>query len=112
MEQRQDLDKIYHHAHNDYLEIAATSGTIGYLIAVVTLFGGYVALLRMTFGRSSVELSWLRRAFQAAALTSLTIAMLHALLDFNFFIPSNPATLAAIAGAAVAVIDYDRRTRR
>ena len=37
-----------------------------------------------------------------AALTSLTIASVHALFDFNFFIPANPATLAAIAGAAVA----------
>ena len=112
MEQREDLGKTYHHAHNDYAEIAATSGTAGALIAIATLFGGYVALLRMTFGAAAAELSWPRRAFQAAALTSLTIAMIHALLDFNFFIPSNPATLAAIAGAAVAVVDHDKRTRR
>ena len=112
MEQREQLDKTYHHAHNDYVEIAATSGTIGFAIAIVTLFGGYVALLRTTFGAAAVELSWLRRAFQAAALASLTIAMIHALFDFNFFIPSNPATLAAIAGAAVAVVDHDKRTRR
>lgn len=42
----------------------------------------------------------------------LTIAMVYALLDCNFYIPSNPATLAAIAGAAVASPDHDRRTRR
>ena len=112
MEQREDLGKTYHHAHNDYIEIAATAGTIGCVIAVVALFGGYVALARMTFGRDSSELAWLRRAFQAAALMSITIAMVHALFDFNFFIPSNPATLAAIAGAAVATVDHDRRTRR
>jgi O-antigen ligase len=112
LEQREGLDKFYQHAHNDYAELAATSGTLGYLIAVVTLFGGYVALLKMTFGRDAAELSWLRRAFQAAALTSLTIAMVHALVDFNFFIPANPATLAAIVGAAVSVTDYDKRTRR
>jgi putative inorganic carbon (HCO3(-)) transporter len=112
MAQREDLEKTYHHAHNDYAEIAATAGTIGYLIAIVTLFGGYFALMRMTFGRAGAELSWLRRAFQAAALASLTIAMVHALVDFNFFIPANPATLAVIAGAAVAVVDHDKRTRR
>jgi hypothetical protein len=66
----------------------------------------------MTFGESAGELTWRRRAFQVAALASLTIAMVHALFDFNFFIPSNPATLAAIAGAAVASIDHDRRNRR
>ena len=112
MEQQEDLGKTYHHAHNDYIEIAATAGTIGYVIAIVALFGGYIMLVRMTFGRDSSDISWLRRAFQAAALMSITIAMVHGLFDFNFFIPSNPATLAAIVGAAVASVDHDRRTRR
>ncbi len=111
MEQRRDVGRTYHHAHNDYVEIAATTGTVGYLIAILTLFGGYVALLRMTFGAAAAKLGWPRRAYQAAAMTSLTIAMIHALFDFNFFIPSNPATLAAIVGAAVAAVDHDKRTR-
>ncbi|MEA2489291.1 MAG: hypothetical protein QOH21_1083 [Acidobacteriota bacterium] len=109
MEQTQDLAKIYHHAHNDYAEIAATAGTFGFMIAFVALFGGYIALARLSRDR---ELSWRRRAFQYAALASLTIAMVHALFDFNFFIPANPATLAAIVGAAVASVDRDRRVRR
>lgn len=112
MEQKQDLEKIYHHAHNDYAELAATGGTVGFVIGMVALLGGYVALVRMTFGASAAALSWRRRAFQAAALASLTIAMVHALIDFNFYIPSNPATLAAILGAAVAAVDHDKRTRR
>jgi putative inorganic carbon (HCO3(-)) transporter len=112
MEQVQDLEKIYHHAHNDYAEIAATGGTLGFMIAIVALLGGYAALVRQTFGASSRELTWRRRAFQVAALCSLTIAMVHALFDFNFFIPSNPATLAAILGAAVASVDHDKRARR
>lgn len=112
MEQRGDHDKIYTHAHNDYAEIAATTGAIGFTIAVVTLLGGYGALVRMTFGPGTRELTWSRRAFQVAALASLTIAMAHALIDFNFFIPANPATLAAIMGAAAASTDHDKRTRR
>lgn len=112
MEQKEDLGKIYHHVHNDYAEIAATTGAIGFTIAMITLLGGYVALVRMNFGRGSPELTWSRRAFGAAALASLTIAMIHALIDFNFYIPANPATLAAILGAAVASIDHDKRTRR
>jgi O-antigen ligase len=112
MEQNQDLEKIYHHAHNDYAELAATGGTLGFVIGVVALLGGYAALVHMTFGRLAAELTWRRRAFQVAALASLTIAMVHALLDFNFYIPSNPTTLAAILGAAVASVDHDRRTRR
>ncbi|HVR37900.1 MAG TPA: O-antigen ligase family protein, partial [Thermoanaerobaculia bacterium] len=112
MEQSLDLEKIYHHAHNDYSEIAATSGALGFMVMIVSLIAGYVALMRVTFAESATALTWKRRAFQAAALASITIAMVHALFDFNFFIPANPATLAAIAGAAVAVHDHDKRTRR
>lgn len=111
MEQKQDLERIYHHAHNDYAELAATAGTLGFVVVLVALIGGYVELLRTTFGKLA-ELTWRRRAFQAAALASMTIAMVHALFDFNFFIPSNPATLAVIMGAAVASVDHDKRTRR
>jgi O-antigen ligase len=112
MEQRQDLEKMYHHAHNDYAELAATGGTLGITIGLVALLGGYAALVHLTFGAKAAELSYRRRAFQTAALASLTIAMVHALLDFNFYIPSNPATLAAILGAAVASVDRDKRVRR
>ncbi len=74
-------------------------------VSSMTGVAGYVALVRMTFGARAAELSWTRRAYQAAALTSLAIAAVHALIDFNFFIPANPATLAAIAGTAVAIRD-------
>ncbi|HEX2832960.1 MAG TPA: O-antigen ligase family protein [Thermoanaerobaculia bacterium] len=118
MDQKEGLELTYHHAHNDYLELAATAGTVGAVIALVAFAGGYVWLLRMTFGAASRELSWRRRAFQAAALASITIAAVHALFDFNFYIPANPATLVAMAGAAVASVvrdrraDHDKRTRR
>ena len=112
LEQREDLEKTYHHAHDDYAEFAATTGTVGFAIALTALIGGYTALVRMTFDAASRELRWKRRAFQAAALMSLTVAMVHAFFDFNFFIPANPSTLACILGAAVASVDRDKRTRR
>lgn len=98
--QRNDLSKLYNRAHDDYVEIAATTGTLGLVIALVALAGGTAALARSAVGRGAV-VSWNRRAFQLAALTSIAIALVHALFDFNFFIPANAATLAAIAGAAV-----------
>jgi putative inorganic carbon (hco3(-)) transporter len=112
IEQDRDRGRIFNHAHNDYAEIAATAGALGFVIAVATLLAGYVALVRMTFGREARELTWARRAFQAAVLASLAVAAVHALIDFNFFIPANPATLAAMTGAAAASLDHDRRSRR
>jgi O-antigen ligase len=112
MEQDRDLTHIYHHAHNDYLEIAATTGVVGVLIAIVTLAGGFVALARMSFGGEAQEVTLVRRAYQIAALASVAVALVHALFDFNFFIPANVSTLAVIAGAAVASLHHDRRSRR
>jgi O-antigen ligase len=107
--QREGADRTYHHAHNDYVELGATAGTIGFIAALGLLAVGYITLIRQTFGDESRQLKWKRRAFQAAALGSLTIAFVHALFDFNFYIPANPATLAVILGAAVTVIDHDLR---
>lgn len=114
LEQRENVSKHYRHAHDDYVELGATTGLLGAGIAIPALFFGWFALARMTFGQAAVaELRWRRRAFQWAALVSLSIAIVHALIDYNFFIPSNPATLAAIAGAAAAAYDSDdKRTRR
>ncbi len=97
--QKDDLDKLLNHAHDDYAEILATTGSAGFMIMIVSVVAGYVAFVRMTFGRAP---SWNRHAFHLAALASITIALIHGLFDFNFFIPANPATLATIAGAAVA----------
>jgi O-antigen ligase len=93
---------LANHAHNDYAEILATTGSFGFVIALAALLGGYFALTKNAFSEEDGEpMSWRRRAFKTAALTSIAIAMIHALVDFNFFIPANPITLAAIAGAAV-----------
>jgi O-antigen ligase len=95
MGQDADVEKLYRHAHDDYAEAAATVGIFGVLFGAAFLVG-----IVQAFRRESP--SWRARAFTVAALTSVTIAAVHALFDFNFYIPANAATLAAIAGAAVA----------
>jgi O-antigen ligase len=94
-------DTVPNHAHDDYAEILGTTGALGFVVSLVPLLGGFAALMRNAFGPEGEPMSWRRRAFKVAALTSVAIAMMHALVDFNFFIPANPITLAAIAGAAV-----------
>ena len=92
------------HAHDDYAEILATTGALGFIVSLVSLLGGFAALARNAFGQHGEPMSWRRRAFKMAALTSMAIAMIHALVDFNFFMPANPITLAAIIGAAVVAM--------
>ncbi|MEA2236575.1 MAG: hypothetical protein QOC81_1299 [Thermoanaerobaculia bacterium] len=94
-------DVLANHAHNDYAEVLATTGALGFGISVLSLLAGYAALAWNAFSENGEPMSWRRRAFKAAVLASISIAMIHALVDFSFFIPANPITLAAIAGAAV-----------
>ena len=97
---------IANHAHDDYAEILATTGALGFLLSVGSLLVGFALLARSSFGPLGESMSWRRRVFRMAALTSLAIAMIHALVDFNFFIPANPITLAAIIGAAVVAKEW------
>ena len=100
MLQPDEFDRVYNHAHDDYAEIAATTGIVGLAAFLVPLALGLTQFVRANLGRDAT--SWRRRAFHAASLASITTALVHALVDFNFFIPANAATLAAIAGVAVA----------
>jgi O-antigen ligase len=103
MTQPGDSDRIYNHAHNDYAEIAATTGVAGLAVFAVPLAFGLMSFARRSFGASAVATTWRRSTFQAAVLASISVALVHALVDFNFFIPANAVTLAAIAGSAVAM---------
>jgi len=102
MVQTKDLDHIYTHAHDDYAEVLATTGAAGFVVAGIALFGGVILIARDVMRRPRQSGSWRRRAFEMAALWSIAAALTHALIDFNLFIPANAATLALIAGAAVA----------
>jgi hypothetical protein len=110
--QKDDLEHIYQHAHDDYVEILATTGIVGFTVAMLSLFGGTFALAVNVMRRPRQSGSWRRRAFEIAGLWSLFIAMAHAFFDFNSFIPANAATLAAIIGACVSYrVRMDSRER-
>ena len=98
----------YRHAHNDWLELLATAGLPGFLAAVVPLLLGIAALTRLAWPAllgERVDRRWSGdwRRFAGSGAISLLFVALHALIDFNFYIPANSYTLAVIAGAIVAV---------
>jgi O-antigen ligase len=97
-----DPAHLYNHAHNDYAEIAATTGAAGLAVFLLPLGFGLTLFARRSFGASAAGASWRRLTFHAAALASISTALVHALVDFNFFIPANAVTIAALAGVAVA----------
>ena len=84
------------HAHNDWLELLATGGVVGFLLLLVGL--GALAFRLNRVWRRGVRSEG--RAAGLAALGALTAVALHELLDFGLTIPANALTLAILVGAA------------
>lgn len=86
------------HAHNDWLELLATTGVIG---AALVLAGLVVILTRLgrvlTDGARSED-----AAAAVAAFGALTAVAIHSFFDFGLAMPANPIVLAVILGSAVA----------
>lgn len=98
----------YRHAHNDWLEFLATTGLIGFGVIAMTAFFGLRALARASWPSLlsvsvSANGSGSNRRFVAMGATVVLFVLLHALVDFNFYIPANSYTFAVIAGATAAL---------
>ena len=80
-----DVYKYYDHAHNDYLEILSEQGIIGFSLAtMVTL----LLFIKMTIGYATRKNPYFN-AILFGSFTGCVSLLLHALVDFNFQIPSN-----------------------
>ena len=86
-------------AHNDYLQLLAELGLVGFMIGAALAFSVVRMALRGAVKSSDPE----ARYFAVACVGALSTIALHSLADFNLYIPANAMLLAWIAGAAVAV---------
>lgn len=83
------------YAHNDYLQLLAELGVIGFALAMalaVRIFERAVTAFR------SGHMPWLALGLVAALLASAV----HSLVDFNLYIPANAMATAWIAGVATS----------
>jgi O-antigen ligase len=88
------------HAHNDYLQLAVETG-----VPTAALFFGLIAVVWARCVRIAVarEHEFARRAHCGACGAGLLAMLLHALADFNFYVPANALLFAALAGLASAI---------
>jgi O-antigen ligase len=85
--------------HNDYLQLLAELGLVGFVIGAALAFSVVRMALRSAVNSSDPE----ARYFAVACIGALWTIALHSLVDFNLYIPANAMLLAWIAGMAVAV---------
>jgi len=83
-------------AHNDYLQLLAELGLVGFLIVAVPALD----LVSMTFKRAVLSPKQEERYLAVACAGALAAILLHSLVDFNLYIPANAMLLAYIAGMA------------
>ena len=94
------FNKIYEHAHNDYLEFAADMG----VPAAVLLFGA-LWILVAKLARRAVILERTRDKILAAGCAAAMASLLtHSFADFNLQIPANAFLFAWIAGTGAALV--------
>ena len=94
------LASLVEHADNDYLELLAEAGVLGFLVVV----GGLGWFAWRTLQRWSARHDPEVRGLVAGGLAGVVAIGVHSLVDFNLHIPANALTFAVLLGVlAVAV---------
>lgn len=91
------------HAHNDYLELLATTGLVGVTLMLVAVVWAVRGLLRALREGHRTE----DRCAAVAALGALAAAAIHSVFDFGLTMPANAATLAILCGLGIAAAEQE-----
>jgi O-antigen ligase len=86
-------DKIWTHAHNDYLQFLAETGLVGGALGIWVLAAGGRALAGNLLRGSATS----TRYILAGMASGCAGFMVHGWLDFNFHIPANAANFSVLA---------------
>ena len=93
------------YAHNDYLQVMAEMGFVGFAIGITLALRVLYAAARTAFYARSAD----ERYLAIASLSSLIAILLHSMVDFNMYVPANAFAVAWIAGIASTRLSGRRR---
>jgi putative inorganic carbon (HCO3(-)) transporter len=86
-------------AHNDYLQLLAELGLVGFAIGVTLAFSVMRMALHSAINSSDPQ----ARYFAVACVGALCAIAVHSLADFNLYIPANAMLLAWISGITMTL---------
>jgi len=90
-------DETWDHAHNDYAEALAETGSVGGLLMVAAL----AIFLRLGFRKLGQRLRHRAGWIQVGATIGCCGLLVHSFVDFNLHIPANAAWFVVCAGVGV-----------
>ena len=96
--QPEEVVGLVEQAHNDFLQMLVTGGTIGATLAVLAAASMLILLVR----RWAQQVHREESAFALAGIGALVALLLHGLVEFNMSIPAIPVTLATMLGVSWA----------
>ena len=82
------------YAHNDYLQLLAELGMIGFLIGAALMLAVLAQAIRAASRHSEPN----SRFLALACVGAMVAVLIHSLVDFNLYIPANAVLLAWISG--------------
>jgi hypothetical protein len=92
------------YVHNDYLQYLVELGLPGFVCGLVLV----IAAMRAAISAAIRHSSPVGRALGAACVASMIALLLHSIVDFNSYIPSNAFSFAWVSGLAVAAMFSSR----
>lgn len=93
------------YAHNDYLQVLAEMGFIGFGLALLLLLRVLHSAVRGALYARSID----GRTLSIACIASLTAIILHSFVDFNLYRPANALAVCWIAGIAATRLRPNRQ---
>jgi O-antigen ligase len=101
------LGQFVNHAHNDYLEVASDLG----IPAALVLFPSVLFLLARAVRSFLFAEENFERMVGLGCAGSIVALMLHAMADFNLYIPANALVFSTISGLAMSAPPRSMRAR-
>ena len=86
--------KLYDHAHNDYLELVSDTGFTGFIIVIAGVIYYLFIVVKIWLRRKNSFV----RGITVGCFGGIAYIIIHSLTDFNLHIPANALHLSIITG--------------